>query len=228
MNPVDVLVLDDDYYAREAMQSLILKDSRTHLWGAASSTAEATGKLAASSSRTLPTLLLLDVRLGADERGGIEAISPLKELVPEAKVLMTSVSQDEGTILDAIRAGADGYVWKNETAEKLVNAIVGVCEGRFVVTTSIAEQILGKTDELSSYVTDILRADRSQQDLTEAVGKTVYLYCFCGMSAKEIASELTVSVNTVNSRIKMAYAILDAGSRQEAFQRLVEGPQTQR
>jgi DNA-binding NarL/FixJ family response regulator len=226
VNTVSVLVVDDDYYARDAMQSLVLKDSRTHLWAAVPSSADAAGKLEASSPRLLPSLLLLDVRLGPDERGGIEAIAPLKALAPDAKVLMTSVSQDEDTILDAIRAGADGYVWKNETAEKLVNAIAGVCEGRFVVTTSVAEQILGKTDELSSYATDILRADRTQQDLTEAVRKTVYLYCFCGMSAKEIAAELTVSVNTVNSRIKMAYAILDAGSRQEAFQRLVEGPQT--
>ncbi len=224
MNPVGVLVLDDDYYALDAMQSLILKDSRTHLWGAASSTAEATGRLSASSSRALPNVLLLDVRLGTDERGGIAAIAPLRAIAREAKVLMTSVSQDEATILEAIRAGADGYVWKNETAEKLVNALVRVHEGRFVVTTSIAEQILGKTDELSNYATDILRADRTLQDLTEAVRTTVYLYCFCGMSAKEIASELSVSTNTVNSRIKLAYSILDAGSRQEAFQRLVEGP----
>ena len=181
------------------------------------------GEARGLSRRLLPDLLLVDVRLGADERGGIDAIPTLKALAPGSKVLVTSVSQDESTILDAIRAGADGYVWKNETAEKLVNAIVSVCEGRFVVTSSVAQQILGKTDELSSYATDILRADRDQQELTEAVRKTVYLYCFCGMSAKEIASELTISVNTVNSRIKLAYEILDAGSRQEAFQRLVEG-----
>ena len=53
--------------------------------------------------------------------------------------------------------------------------------------------------------------------------KTLYLYCVAGLSAKEIADELQVSVNTVNSRIKAAYAALGASSRSEAFRRLVEG-----
>jgi len=225
MEPLRVLIIDDDFYARDAMQTLIARDTRTRLWGAAASVDEASKRLAETPARLLPALVLLDVRLDSDDRAGIDAIRPLKALAPEAKILMTSASRDEETILAAISAGADGYVWKNESAESLVNAVVRVCEGRFVLTTSVAERILGKATELSSYATDVLKAERRYQELTDAVRKTVYLYCFCGMSAKEIASELQVSVNTVNSRIKLAYEILDAGSRQEAFQRLVEGPE---
>jgi len=224
MQHLQVLIIDDDFYARDAMQSLIARDTRTHLWGAAASVNEASARLAETPSRLLPGLILLDVRLDSDDRAGIKAVAPLKALVPGARIVMTSASRDEETILAAIRAGADGYVWKNESAENLVNAAVRAAEGRFVLTSSIAERILGKATELSSYATDVIKAERRLQDLTDAVRKTVYLYCFCGMSAKEIAVELQVSTNTVNTRIKLAYDILQAGSRQEAFQRLVEGP----
>ncbi len=67
----------------------------------------------------------------------------------------------------------------------------------------------------------MLPAEPEFRELTEAIRKTLYLYCFCGMSAKEIADELVVSVNTVNSRIKNAYQVLGAGTRQEAYKRLV-------
>jgi len=93
-----------------------------------------------------------------------------------------------------------------------------------VVTRSIAERLLGKAVELGSYVTEILPDKPEDRELTESVRKTVDPYCFCGMSVKEIADALQISVNTVNSRLKVAYQAMEAGSRQEAFQRLVERP----
>ena len=60
-------------------------------------------------------------------------------------------------------------------------------------------------------------------ELTENVRKTLYLFCVAGLSAKEIADELQVSVNTVHARIKAAYAAIGATSRSDAFRRLVEG-----
>lgn len=221
---VRVLVIDDDYYVREAMRSLLAKDRRTHVWGVTDSVSEAV-RLMEATPGPRPDLVLLDVRLGDEAQGGIEGISTIRESCPQTKILMTSVANDEETVLSAIRAGADGYVWKNESTDGIANAIVRVTEGRFVVTQSVAERLLGKTAELSTTMTEILHERPGLYNLTEAMRKTVYLYCFCGMSAREIADELTLSVNTVNSRIKLAYQILSATSRQEAFQRLVEGPE---
>ncbi len=219
---IRVLIVDDDYYARDALQSLVARDRRTHVWATADSVSDACTKLG-TQCYPAPDLVLLDVRLGERSQSGIDGMPLIRGACPPAKILMTSVQNDEETVLSAIRAGADGYVWKNESADGICNAIVGVMEGRFVVTPSVAEALLGKTVELSSYATEVMRTNPAVRDLTESIRKTVYLYCFCGMSAREIADELTVSVNTVNSRLKLAYQILGASSRKEAFQRLVEG-----
>lgn len=217
-----VLVVEDDPYARDHIGVFISKDERTRLWGAYASIEEAEKALGATGKGPWPDVMLIDVRLGSAERAGIEGIAALRAHSPDSKVLMTSTERDEETVLAAIHAGADGYVWKAETGSGIVDAVMRVAEGRFVVTRSVAERILGKTMELRDYATEILPDDHSCQDLTEALRKTVYLYCICGMSAKEIADELQVSVNTVNSRIKVAYQVLQATSRKEAFQRLVE------
>lgn len=220
--PISVFVVDDDFYAREAISLYLSKDRRTRLWGSADSIGSAVDQLGTASSRTAPDLILLDVRFGSDERAGVDGIALVREAHPEVKVLMSSAERNEDRIVEAIAAGADGFVWKNESGEGIANAVSSVCEGRFVVTRSIADLLLGKAIELRSYSTEVMKGESRYADLTEALRKTIYLFCFAGMSKEEIAQELQVSPNTVASRVKTAYAILGAGSRGEAFQVLVE------
>jgi two-component system, NarL family, nitrate/nitrite response regulator NarL len=221
-SPVRVLIVDDDCYARDALHSLISRDVRTRVSAAADSIAEALSALA-SLDGPQPDVIVLDVRLAEGERAGIEAIPTLREAAPGARILVTSVSADDNTVLAAVRAGADGYVWKNETAERIVLGITAVAEGRFVLSRTIAEHLLDRIADLGTYATEVVPDGPAARDLTEAVRKTLYLYCVMGLSAREVAEELQVSVNTVNSRIKAAYLMLGARNRAEAFRCLVEG-----
>jgi DNA-binding NarL/FixJ family response regulator len=222
--PLQVLIVDDDHYAREALRALAARDARTRLWDAVESIPSAIESLTHPGDRpSAPAVILLDVRLAEGERAGIEGIPSLRAVAPSARILVTSVASDDDTVLAAVRAGADGYVWKNETAEGIANAVIAVDDGRFVLSRSIADRLLGKISELGGYATEVLPQRRDYADLTENVRKTLYLYCVAGLSAKEIADELQVSVNTVNTRIKAAYASLGATSRSEAFRRLAEG-----
>lgn len=216
-----VLVVDDDYYAREAMRLLLSKDGRTSVWDVVASVPEAVHALEERGSRQPPEVMLLDVRLQEGERAGIEGIPALRAAAPSAKVLVTSVDRDEDTILSATEAGADGYVYKNETTDGIATAIAHVAEGRFVVSPSVAERMLGMTVDLSDYAAKILPQGDHRHDLTERLRKTAHLYAVCGMSAREVAEELAISAETVNSRIRIIYHVLNATSRQEAFQRLV-------
>ncbi|PKQ19473.1 MAG: hypothetical protein CVT66_09975 [Actinobacteria bacterium HGW-Actinobacteria-6] len=221
--PIRVLIIDDDYYAREALRALVARDQRTRVLDAVGDAAEAASALTAASVRhePQPEVILLDVRLGDEATGGIDAIPALKASCPACRILMTSVSNEPATVSAAVKAGADGYVWKNESTTAIADAICRVAEGRFVLTRSIADELLGTLTDLGDYATEVLPAEPEFRDLTESIRKTLYLYCFCGMSAREIADELMLSVNTVNSRIKTAYQVLGAGTRQEAYKRLV-------
>ncbi len=141
--PVRVLIVDDDYYAREALRALVARDERTRVIDAVGGAAEASASLATTATRhePFPEVILLDVRLGDQETGGIDAIGPLKSQCPACRILMTSVSNEPATVSAAVMAGADGYVWKNESTAGIADAICRVAEGRFVLTRSIADEL---------------------------------------------------------------------------------------
>ena len=220
--PVRVLVVDDDYYAREATRALLSRDKRTRVWGMASTLEETSHLLSRNAPKCPPHVVLQDIRMTEGPRAGISAIPAIKQACPSAKILIMSMDCDEDVVLSAVRAGADGYVWKNESADGIATAVVRTAEGHFVVTRSVAERLLGSSADLSGYATEILPERHPYRDLTDAMNDTLHLFCVCGMSASDIAEELQISVNTVYSRIKTAYAVLDARSREDAFQRFVE------
>lgn len=220
-NPFSVLVVDDDYYALEAVKLLLSRDDRTRVWAGADSIDVAIALLQAAEGPD-PDVVLLDVQFGSDERAGIRGLPRIVASAAGAKILVTSVLRSEDVVRSAIEAGADGYVWKNESGNGIASAVQGVAEGRFVMTPSIAELVLGQADDLRAYATEVLAEEPDYADLTTSLKKTLYLFCLCGLSVREIAAELQISPNTVSSRIKTAYQALGAGSRQEAFARLVE------
>lgn len=222
--PVHVLIVDDDFYARDALRALVARDGRTRVWDVVDSVAGALGALGTEGPRPVqPDVILLDVRLAEGERAGIEGIAKIRTFAPDARVLITSVSSDDATVRAAVAAGADGYIWKNEAAEGIANAVVRAAEGRFVLSRRIADSLLDTLGDLGRYSAEVLPDRAANVELTEGVRKTIYLYCVAGLSAREIAEELQVSVNTVNKRIGAAYMALGATNRSEAFRRLVEG-----
>lgn len=222
MSKINVMVIDDDYYVREALEMLLRRNPKTTISSINSTPAEAIEVLKKAKKADLPDVILLDVRFENTDERGIDSIEGIREVMPDAKVLVSSMSNDEDLILEAISKGADGYVWKNESGDGLVSAIDMINQGRFVITKSIAEKIIGKAVELRDYSVEIMPEEKDFHQLTEELRKTVYLYCFCGMSAKEISDELCLSLHTVNSRIKTAYQVLQVKNRTEAFERLAE------
>ena len=193
------------------------KDERTQVIGSASSLDETLETL-----RTPPDIFLLDMDLKHSRESGLQIISPLKERFPDCRILIFSVNRDENLILEAMKQGADGYIWKNDAAEGLGSAIERVEQGNFVVTESVARLIFGKvSDFLGERHAEILPEGKRYYDLTQRVEQVMRLFVIDGMSAAEIADSLHISENTVRSHIKAGYEVVGANSRREAFQKLV-------
>jgi DNA-binding NarL/FixJ family response regulator len=217
MSAIEVFIIDDDFFVRQATTSLLTKDERTQVIGSASSLDETLETL-----RTSPDIFLLDMDLKHSRESGLQIIPPLKELFPDSKILIFSVNRDENLILKAMKLGADGYIWKNDAAEGLGSAIERVQQGNFVVTESVARLIFGKvSDFLGERHAEILPEGKRYYDLTRRVEQVMRLFVIDGMSAAEIAASLHISENTVRSHIKAGYEVVGANSRREAFQKLV-------
>lgn len=216
--PIKVFIIDDDFYVRQATTSLLTRDERTEVVGSASSIAEAMVEL----DILMPDIILLDLDFKHTQESGLEAIVPLKKLLPKTSILIFSASRDENSILEAMQAGADGYIWKNDAAEGLGSAIERVKDGSFVITESIARLIYGKFSGLiEERPAEILPEGKRYADLSKRVEQVMRLFCFEGMSALEIAETLHLSENTVRGYIKAGYEIVGATTRREAFQKLI-------
>ena len=216
--PIKVFIIDDDFFVRQATTSLLTKDERTEVVGLAASPSEAVS----AKSKKSPDVILLDMDFKHTQENGLEAIASLKKAFPQTSILIFSMSSDENLILAAMRAGADGYVWKNDAAEGLASAIERVYNGYFVVTESIARLIFGKVSGLlGGRPAEILPEGKHYADLTERVEEVMRLFCIDGMTAGEIAKALHISENTVRGHIKTGYEIIGATSRHAAFQKLI-------
>lgn len=218
---IPVLIVDDDYYVRQALITLLSKDRRTRIVGEASTPEETIALIAEAKGSLQPGVVLLDMEYKQSAMKGTDAVREVRRRMPEVKILVFSMTRDDDSILEAIQAGADGYLWKNEAAEGIASAIERVYEGRFVVTKSVAQLILGKVSNLRHEAADIFPDSKKYLDLTKRVEETIRLFCVDGLSAAEIAEALHITENTVRSHIKTAYEILGVSSRSEAFQRLV-------
>jgi DNA-binding NarL/FixJ family response regulator len=217
-----VLIVDDDFYVREALTALLTRDPRTQVVGNVASPEEALKWLSGREAGDAADVILLDMEFKQSPISGMEAIPLLRRLSPKAAILVFSMVRDDDLILRAIRAGASGYLWKNEAADGIASAIVRVHEGRFVVTRSVAQLLFGKVNELiGKRPAEILPDKKAYEDLTKRVEQVIRLFCIDGLAAAEIAEALNISENTVRGHIKAAYEILGVENRQEAFVKLV-------
>jgi DNA-binding NarL/FixJ family response regulator len=228
--PIKVMLVDDEMPVRDAYGRWLENDGRAVVIGEAEDRQEAVEKLKelVAMPGTLPDVIALDMGLpgapgGPIERtGGVDLIPTLKGISPKSRILMFTQGTEEDPIIEAFSKGADGYIWKNETGDAIATAIQRVYEGKLVATISVAEKILGKFRSLHDREYVVLPRKKRHKALSELLYRTMKLYCYDGLSAKEIAEREHVSLDGINSRIKKAKEVLGASSRREAFRIMSE------
>ncbi|HID65265.1 MAG TPA: response regulator transcription factor [Anaerolineae bacterium] len=215
-----VLVVDDDFYVRQALHSLLSKDQRITMMGVAATPEEALQMIAVAQAGSEADAILLDLEFKQSEIGGLEAIREMRRHAPKAKVLALSISCQPDIVRAAIRAGVDGYLWKTEATDGVATAVERACQGHFVVTESLLPTVTRITEGSVRPVWALPSGER-RYDLSRQVENVARLFCINGLSIKETAEEMNISENTVRAYVKSAYKALGTSSRLSAFQRLV-------
>lgn len=159
-----------------------------------------------------PRVILLDVSLPG--QSGLQALPILRKRLPGADIIIQTMHDDPDRILQALRAGATGYVVKNATPlPQYKQAILDVLAGGAALSPSVARKALAHFAPVPSQQPDLL-SERERQVLEGLVD---------GLSEKQVASRLTLSPDTVHTYVRRLYEKLRVNSRAELMGRAARG-----
>jgi DNA-binding NarL/FixJ family response regulator len=198
-DPVRVLVVDDHPIWRDAA-ARSLAEAGFVVTGTARDGAQALRVAAA----TRPDVVLLDLNL--PDFSGAEVTRRLLATMPGIRVLMLSASGERQDVLDAVTAGASGYLLKSAEARELIDAVQATAAGNAVFTPGLAGLVLGEYRRLaqSEGTPTSGRQDREQPaapELTERETEILRLVA-TGLTYPQIATRLTLSPRTVQNHVQ--------------------------
>lgn len=170
--------------------------------------AENVDEAVAAIERERPDVVLLDVHLPGG--GGVEVLRRVSTRLPEVNFLALSVSDAAEDVVAVIRGGARGYVTKSITGDELVAAIRRVADGDAVFSPRLAGFVL---DAFAGQI-EVASVDEDLDRLTEREREVMRLIAR-GYAYKEVASELFISVKTVETHVSSVLRKLQLSSRHE-------------
>jgi DNA-binding NarL/FixJ family response regulator len=185
---IRVLIADDHAVVREGIRHVLSSGGGFDVVGEAANGAQAV-KLA---TELHPEVVVLD--LSMPELSGLDAVSRIRDAVPEARILVLSIHDHEEYVLQSVRAGAQGYLRKDSSPAELRGAIRTVYEGGSFFSAAVAGALSAA-----------LRGDRGGDDPRARIEsltareREVLIAIAKGRTNKEIATERGISVRTVES-----------------------------
>jgi len=164
-----------------------------------------------------PAVILMDVEMA--EMDGIAAVQAGKILYPEVHFLMLTVFDDDDKIFEAIKAGADGYILKNEKASLIIDCIVQLAESG---SAPMSPRIARKTLDLlmSASIPKMEKEDKEKEKHDYALSDRemeILKLTIDGYSYKQIATKLFLSSNTVKKHLANIYHKLHVTSKAQAI-----------
>jgi DNA-binding NarL/FixJ family response regulator len=194
---ISVSIVEDDDDIRETLALLIDETEGFRVASRFPDCETALARIAADR----PDVVLMDI--GLPGMSGVEGTSKVKELLPDADVVMLTIHRDDDLVFDALAAGATGYLLKDSRSDAILAAIRDVRAGGAPMSSSIARRIVGS----------FRRAPESPLSARE----TEVLAELCkGRSYRAIAETLFVSEDTVHFHIKNIYRKLSVHSKSAA------------
>ena len=207
---VRVLLADDQTLFREGIKDLLEGERLIEVVGEA-----ADGHEVIKLARKLkPDVILMDIKL--PHLDGVSATRQIRKELPNVNVIILSSYEDEAHVMEAIQAGANGYLSKMLPAVELVNALKAFANDGVM----IPQQIMGKLIEGLRQV-----ANRDGRSSPVALTKTeirVLVLLGTGLANKEIAAKMDCSVKTIKNHLNAIFQKLEVSNRTEAVVKGIE------
>lgn len=206
--PIRVWIVDDNQALRRSLQRLCSKTSQVDC---EQSFADAESMLASISKtlpEKLPQVMLLDI--GLPGRSGLESIAQILKMAPDCSIVILTVFEDVAKIVESISLGACGYLLKSSRPEQITEAILDAAGGGSPMSPNVARSVVKQLARLTKPAPMVSLSPRERQLLGCLVE---------GLTAKEIASRLNVSIHTIDTHTRHLFGKLEVHNRAAAVAR---------
>jgi two-component system NarL family response regulator len=208
------MVVDDHALFRDGMVSVIRNQPDMEVVGEASDGLEAF----IMAKQLRPHVILMDINMAGTD--GLEATRMISQALPDTHIVMLTVRDDDEMIFETIRHGAQGYLLKTIRARELVEMIRAAARGEAALTPAMAARVMAefrRASEPASVAptsgetvtsTDFDQLTSREQEVLALISE--------GLSDKEIAGALSLSLYTVKTHVRNILAKLHVNNRREA------------
>ena len=215
--PVNIAIVDDKASNRSIIKDKLLRHTIFEVSLTAENGKDFLDKMKILPLDKLPSVVLMDLEM--PEMDGVDAVAAGSYLYPTVKFVMLTIFDDEEKIFKAIKAGAFGYLVKDESAENIAETLEQMHEnGVGPISPGIAHKILQlvQNNTVSLIQKHIPEKDKTPFNLTEREQEILKLLVQ-GMQYKEIGNQLQISPNTAKKHVLNIYAKLHVNSKAQAL-----------
>lgn len=205
MKTIKIAIVEDEKAIRESLHTFLGEHPDFEVLTAAASV-ESFLQFLKDNLKDIPDIILLDIQLPG--MTGVEGISWIKKKVPSSEIIMLTTFEDVESIFNALREGACSYLSKRTSLVGIREAILVVSRGGSYMSPSIARKVIQHFNP----------AQKKKSDLTPRQ-RQIALCIVDGLSYREIAEKLFISIDTVRTHIKKIYRQLDVKSKTELIKK---------
>jgi len=204
-----VMVVDDHPIWRDAVARDLADDGFDVV-----ATAEGVASAKRRAAVVQPAVVVMDMRLADGD--GAQATAEVLAVSPASRILVLSASDERDDVLEAVKAGAIGYLVKSASKQELAEAVRATALGRAVFTPGLAGLVLGEYRRIARD-----SSGPPGPSLTERETE-VLRFVAKGLTAKQIASRLSLSHRTVENHVQATFRKLQIGNRVELARYAIE------